>query len=1151
MVNLIGQTLGQYRIIEQIGQGGMATVYKAYQPSLDRYVAIKVLPPYFAHEPGFAMRFTREAKAIARLNHPNILPIYDFGQEQELSYIVMKYVEAGTLKDIMGAPLALDVTADILRQIAGALDHAHQRGILHRDVKPSNVLLDEGRWVLLTDFGLAKMVEGSVALTGSGVGVGTPAYMSPEQGRGEQVDARADIYSLGVVLYEMLTGQVPFQAETPMAVVIKHITDSLPLPRTVNPGIPEAVERVILKALAKNPDDRFASTTEMAEMLEATVATIVQPAPETVEIPAEAPLPAPPPPVSVPSPAEPAPTPSSLPQEPAPVPTPTPPPPETSPPARKPVPWKIVGAVASVILLALAAIFAVSNPGDGEIKEETPTVAAVVTKETATPTPNPEPEPPHPGEELREIAFETVYFKTDFERPFRENLPEGWAINDDGSGNHVLQGKGPGSPLLFPESFEWPEYVLEADLMLAEGVEGYVLVRNSNGQDMALCFGQDLWTLVYLPENKTLDRYKVNNKETWHHLRLVIVEDQLAAFLDDELMFGVETEPSGGAVGFGVHKNSIIFVDNLRISGPTLPPQHTTVELYDDFDQGFLDKARWEWQGATNTASVEVGGGALLFEIENPHPEPSYGELVALNDRPIVQVQADITVERLEGEYTNLVIKLFAERQRMAGVMGENGNVMAFEEKGEMRIVVEGKGLPTRHHLHLILKPEGEMEVIVDGNVVDAVPAPPAAERFSLAYRLDPGCALAGQIDNVKVDYLEKAATPDEPIQASYDCEDELGCVEVPPGKPIPIFYMLDESGIAHSIGLDSLRGLEIAAAQQGEILGHPIELVGRDSACDPEVSQEIAQEIVSLSTELPVVAIIGPTCSTAGWTAAPIISQAGMVMISPSNTRIVLTHPQTHAAGYLRVAPNDKDQGITAAQFAREVLGVERAATLYDENIYSDPLQQWFAQAFEKLGGEITAQEKIDPDIDVHGVLAHVAQTRPDFIFCPFFVETGELVTRLARETEGLEEIFLMGTDDMSTPELLEVAGPAAAGLYLSSPDLSAVGGRYQNFLQEYRRRYNEPPHSPFHAHAFDAAMMVFDAIGRVGVQTKDGVLHIGRQALRDALFDTRGFEGLTGILTCSPYGDCAEPRVSVYQVVSTDPDSWNPGSNPEKVWP
>ena len=274
--NLIGQNLGPYRIVEQIGRGGMATVYKAYEPALDRYVAIKVLPPYFAHDPSFAARFDREAKAVARLDHPNILPIYNFGQENGLSYIVMRFVGEGTLKDRMGAPLDLETALDILRQIAQALDYAHCQGVIHRDIKPSNVLIAEGHtqtsrgghWVLLTDFGLARMVGSSSQLTKSGVGVGTPAYMSPEQGQGTQVDARSDLYSLGVVLYEMMTGSVPYEAETPMAVVLKHITAPLPMPRSLNPVLPDAAERVILKAMAKNPVDRFQSAQDMVDALD-------------------------------------------------------------------------------------------------------------------------------------------------------------------------------------------------------------------------------------------------------------------------------------------------------------------------------------------------------------------------------------------------------------------------------------------------------------------------------------------------------------------------------------------------------------------------------------------------------------------------------------------------------------------------------------------------------------------------------------------------------------------------------------------------------------------------------------------------------------------------------------------------------------------
>jgi tetratricopeptide (TPR) repeat protein/tRNA A-37 threonylcarbamoyl transferase component Bud32 len=273
MPDLIGQTLGGYRILSQIGKGGMATVYKAFQPSLDRYVAIKVLPPYYAaQDETFLKRFRQEARAVARLRHPNILMVLDYGEQDGTTYIVMEYVEAGTLTDRLGRIMSLAEVTPLIQQVASALDYAHEQGVIHRDVKPSNILLPKPDWPLLTDFGLAKIV-GATHLTQSGTVAGTPAYMSPEQGRGDPLDARTDIYSLGIVLYEMVTGDVPFSAETPMAVIVKHIIEPLPLPRARNPDLPEPVERVVLKALAKDPRDRYATAGEMARALTVAVET--------------------------------------------------------------------------------------------------------------------------------------------------------------------------------------------------------------------------------------------------------------------------------------------------------------------------------------------------------------------------------------------------------------------------------------------------------------------------------------------------------------------------------------------------------------------------------------------------------------------------------------------------------------------------------------------------------------------------------------------------------------------------------------------------------------------------------------------------------------------------------------------------------------
>ena len=269
MPDLTGHRLGQYKILERISRGATSTVYKAYQEKLDRCVAIKVLSPHFIEEEGFLERFHQEARAVARLDHPNILPVYDFDDAGDSVYLVMKYVNTGTLKQLLGRPLDLSLVVDIVTQVGMALGYAHRQGVVHRDVKPGNILLAEDAWALLTDFGLAKIRAPGRQLTESGIGLGTPDYMAPEQAQGLPVDGRADLYSLGAVVYEMVTGCVPFDGESGMAVIAKHITEPVKPPRELKPDLPEAVERVILKLLSKNPVDRYPTA-------EATVAALIR-----------------------------------------------------------------------------------------------------------------------------------------------------------------------------------------------------------------------------------------------------------------------------------------------------------------------------------------------------------------------------------------------------------------------------------------------------------------------------------------------------------------------------------------------------------------------------------------------------------------------------------------------------------------------------------------------------------------------------------------------------------------------------------------------------------------------------------------------------------------------------------------------------------
>jgi eukaryotic-like serine/threonine-protein kinase len=262
---LVGKSLGQFRIVERIGAGGMATVFKAYQPVLDRHVAIKVLPDYHARDPIFKERFLREARAVAKLDHPNIVQIYLFGEEENITYIVMQYVDGGTLKDKLKAsgPLPVGEAIKFVIQGAEGLGAAHHHGIIHRDVKPANMLLRKDGHLLLSDFGIVKILEGTTNLTRVGTGIGTPQYMSPEQGTGQAVDASSDIYSLGIVFFHCLTGRVPFNAESPLSITVKHLNEPLPVAFLRHASVPPQIEQVIVRMTAKTPADRYQTTAEL------------------------------------------------------------------------------------------------------------------------------------------------------------------------------------------------------------------------------------------------------------------------------------------------------------------------------------------------------------------------------------------------------------------------------------------------------------------------------------------------------------------------------------------------------------------------------------------------------------------------------------------------------------------------------------------------------------------------------------------------------------------------------------------------------------------------------------------------------------------------------------------------------------------------
>ena len=275
MADRINKQIGKYQIAELLGQGAMAEVYKAFHPTLERDVAIKVIHPRLADDPCSVDRFRREAKVVAALRHPNIVQVYDFEVEDDTLYMVMEFVPGKSLQErlaALGERMLLDKALCLFRLIVQAVAYAHDQGVVHRDLKPANVLLTSEDQPVLTDFGLSKIVgaERSVDLRAI---IGTPAYMSPEQGEGEAGDERSDVYSLGVMLHELTTGAPPFSAESPISVILKHLDEPLPPPRLISADLPVSIERIIQRAMEKEPAVRFQSAQELLEALDEIAAT--------------------------------------------------------------------------------------------------------------------------------------------------------------------------------------------------------------------------------------------------------------------------------------------------------------------------------------------------------------------------------------------------------------------------------------------------------------------------------------------------------------------------------------------------------------------------------------------------------------------------------------------------------------------------------------------------------------------------------------------------------------------------------------------------------------------------------------------------------------------------------------------------------------
>jgi branched-chain amino acid transport system substrate-binding protein len=365
-------------------------------------------------------------------------------------------------------------------------------------------------------------------------------------------------------------------------------------------------------------------------------------------------------------------------------------------------------------------------------------------------------------------------------------------------------------------------------------------------------------------------------------------------------------------------------------------------------------------------------------------------------------------------------------------------------------------------------------------------------------------------------------------VRKPYTCLDPLGCVSVGNAASIKIASLLTMSGPDSVYGIDAVRGVELAIADQKQVFGHPIELIKADDLCTEAGGKDGATQ---LAGNKDVVGVIGTTCSSSSQPAAEILSNANIVLISPSSTAPSLTDPATHQPSFLRTIYNDKAQGKAVAEFAFNVLGTSRMVTVHDGTAYPQQLQQAACDDFKALGGECILQFDLSTGQNLLSALQAVAPQKPDVVYFPLYTDDGVALMKAIPQA-GFNDPALISSDGLLSPDFIQKAGPGTEGMYLSGP---ADVQESTNFTTKYKASYGEAPIATYHLQAYDAAMMLFAAIDKVAVPSSSGDngISIPRKALRDALYATHGMQGLSGPLNCSSTGDCARPDIEIFQVV------------------